>query len=128
MASRRSTHSDHPSTRDEIDPLTPAQEREIERRIKDLDDPRRYVIKSALFPGPPRRWELFYDVTSDCWINDIAGATLFKRRKAALIIARTLGGRFVIEEVKLGRGVRIVRPRASIKRSAASSADRRERR
>lgn len=44
---------------------------------------------------------------------DIDGATLFKRKKTAVAVAGTLGDRFVIEEVKIGRGKRVVRPRRS---------------
>jgi hypothetical protein len=96
---------------DDIAPLSAAQLRELERRVKDLDDPRRYIIKSVLFPGPPRRWELFYDVSNDLWAMDIESATLFKRRKTAVAVARHLDDRYKIEEVKLGRGKRLMRSR-----------------
>jgi hypothetical protein len=39
---------------------------------------------------------------------DIDGATLFKRRKTASAVAQTLGDRYQIEEVKLGRDNRAI--------------------
>jgi len=69
-------------------PLTPAQIREIDRRVADLDDPVRYLLVSRMGP----RFSLYYNVSDDLYaMNDPSGATLFKRRKAAESIRRTLG-------------------------------------
>ena len=70
------------------DPLSPAQRREILRRIRDLDDPTRYLIRSRLFEG--RRMQLYYNVSDDVWSSSQADATLFKRRPSAAAIARLL--------------------------------------
>ena len=92
-------------------PLSKAWIREIRRRVKDSDDPRRYIIVSILLPGPPRRWELFYDVSDDMWAMDLAGATLFKRKQTALTVASPLGDRYQVIEVRLGKNGKVVRPR-----------------
>jgi hypothetical protein len=92
-------------------PLSKAWIREIERRVKDSSDPTRFVIVSVMLPGPPRRWELFYDVTGDTWAMDLSDATLFKRKRTALTAAQLLGDRHQVIEVKLGKNGKVVRPR-----------------
>ena len=71
-------------------PLIPAQIRELERRVAELDDPVRYLLASRMTP----RFILYYNVSDDTYaLNDPKGATLFKRRKAAESVKRLLGGR-----------------------------------
>jgi len=71
-------------------PLTPAQVRELKRRVADLDDPLRYVLASRMTP----RFVLYYNVSDDTYaLNDPKGATLFKRRSVAEGVKRLLGGR-----------------------------------
>jgi hypothetical protein len=78
--------------------LSAAQNRELERRVRDLDDPRRYVLFSKIGDRIP----LYYDVSTDCFVwKDIAGATLFKRRNAAVAIKKLLDGRVGIIEVEV---------------------------
>src|SRR5437660_319889 len=100
-------------TRDRVQeqtpPLSKAWRREIERRIKDSDDPRRYVIVSALFPHGRQRWELFYDVSTDCWAMDLPGATLFKRKRTAQAVAEVLGDRHKVEQVRVTKSSKIIR-------------------
>lgn len=87
-------------------PLTPAQIREIDRRVEDLDDPVRYLLVSRMGP----RFSLYYNVSDDLYaMNDPSGATLFKRRKAAETIKRTLGRGVQILECQTRRrkGVRV---------------------
>lgn len=86
-------------------------EREIEQRIKDSDDPGRYIVKSVLLPGPPRRWELYYNISDDVWAMDLSDATLFKRRRAAKLVAEMLGDRCRVEAVKISKSGRISRRR-----------------
>jgi hypothetical protein len=70
------------------DELTPAQRRELQRRIDDLDDPTRFLLVSQLTP----RFALYYNVTDDVYVmNDPKGGTLFKRRKAAAAVKTLLG-------------------------------------
>ena len=67
--------------------LTPAQIRELDRRIKDMDDPVRYLIVSEF----GRRFILYYNVSDDTFaFNNPAGGTLFKRRAAAESIRKLL--------------------------------------
>ncbi len=87
-------------------PLTPAQIREIKRRVVDLDDPIRYLLVSRVGP----RFSLYYNVSDDLYaMNDPSGATLFKRRKAAESIKRTLGrGVDILEcHTRKRKGVRV---------------------
>ena len=78
------------SRRDDWDDeaLTPAQIRELKRRVADLDDPTRYLLVSRLGP----RFALYYNVSDDVYaMNDPRGGTLFKRRDAAVAVKRMLG-------------------------------------
>jgi hypothetical protein len=76
--------------REDLDeePLSRAQVRELRRRAADLDDPTRYLLVSRF----GRRFELYYNVSDDVYaMNNPRGATLFKRRKAALAVKDLLG-------------------------------------
>jgi hypothetical protein len=68
---------------DDDPPLTAAERRQLDRRIRDADDPRRYLLVSATLPW----FSLYYEIEQDVWlIDDPTRATLFKRRAAALAI------------------------------------------
>ncbi len=72
------------------DELTPAQVRELRRRVAGLDNPTRYLLVS----DTGRRFALYYNATEDVYVmNDPRGGTLFKRRKAALAVRALLGPR-----------------------------------
>ncbi len=88
--------------RDDNPPLTAAERRELERRIKDADDPRRYLLVSATLPW----FSLYYEIQEDAWlIDDPRRATLFKRRAAALAIRELMKpGVFVVPCTVDGRG------------------------
>ena len=67
-------------THEDFKPLSPAQIRELERRVRDSRDPIRYVLVSEF----SRRFILYYNVSEDVYaMNDLAGGTLFKRLKTA---------------------------------------------
>ena len=69
--------------------------REIERRVRDSDDPVRYMLVSEF----SRRFILYYNVSDDMFsMNASDKGTLFKRRKAAENVSSLLG-----------RGVHIVK-------------------
>ena len=69
--------------------LTKAQLRELDRRIADAENPVRYLIERGFGP----RFRLYYNVTDDVYaMNNPAGGTLFKRRKAAVAIQKLLSG------------------------------------
>ncbi len=56
--------------------------------MADLDDATRYLLVSQMGP----RFALYYNVSDDVYVmNDPRGATLFKRRKAALAVKALLG-------------------------------------
>ena len=86
-------------------PLTRAQMRELDRRVKDLDDRTRYLLVSTLSP----RFALYYNVSEDTYgMNKPVHATLFKRRAAALAIKRLLGGGVEIAPCRVDRRGRLV--------------------
>ena len=68
--------------------------------MADLDDATRYVLVSEMGP----RFALYYNVSDDVYVtNDPRGATLFKRRKAALAVKALLGGSIRILRCKSKR-------------------------
>ncbi len=68
-------------------PLTAAERRELERRIKDADDPRRYLLVATTLPW----FSLYYEIQSDAWLmDDPTRATLFKRRAVARAVSEQL--------------------------------------
>jgi hypothetical protein len=95
---------------DDVPDLTPAQTKELLRRLADSNDPRRYLIISRMLPGA--RFILYYNVSDDVYVwNDPAAGTLFKRRAAAELIQRNLGRGNEVIEVKSVRGKVIGAPR-----------------
>jgi len=105
--------------------LTPAQIRELRRRMADLDDATRYVLVSQMGP----RFALYYNVSDDVYVmNDPRGATLFKRRKAALAVKALLGRSIRILRCKSKQvnGVQVPvlsttrRGRATVRRSSSN--------
>jgi hypothetical protein len=107
------------------DELTPAQIRELRRRMADLDDVTRYLLVSHLGP----RFALYYNVADDVYVmNNPRGGTLFKRRKAALAVKALLGGSIRILRCTSRRinGIRVptlgaTRPgRATVRRSSSN--------
>ena len=89
MAAKRKTvkKTGRASKADENPPLNAAERRELDRRIKDADDPRRYLLVSATLPW----FSLYYEIQADAWlIDDPSRATLFKRREAAKAICELL--------------------------------------
>jgi hypothetical protein len=105
--------ADHSGQVDEE--LTPAQIRDLRRRVADLDDETRYMLVSQMGP----RFALYYNVSDDVYVmDDPRGATLFKRRKAALAVRALLGGSIHVVRCKSKRisGVRV--PVLSAKRQS----------
>ena len=95
--------------------LTPTQIRDLRRRVADLDDETRYMLVSQMGP----RFALYYNVSDDVYVmDDPRGATLFKRRKAALAVRALLGGSIHVVRCKSKRisGVRV--PVVSAKRQS----------
>ena len=104
---------EHPKADDEVPPLTNRQVAELERRVADASDPRRYVIVSSFLPN----FSLFYCPSDGLFaMNEIPDAALFKRKAEALAVARVLerrrrkraSGLQVIQVKKTKRAVRIL--------------------
>ncbi|MEK6406346.1 MAG: hypothetical protein AABN34_05220 [Acidobacteriota bacterium] len=84
-----------------MEPLTPAQIKELERRIRDSRDPVRYMLVSEF----TRRFILYYNVSDDTYVmNDPTGGTLFKRLKAARSVKKLLGSGTSIVKYTTERG------------------------
>ena len=99
--------SAHPSTsRERVDPVSPAFLRELKRRLKDARDPTRYVIVSAFGP----RFLLYYNVADGAYpLNDLSHATLFKRLAEAKAVMACLGDGQVVMTVRLAKDGRVNR-------------------
>src|SRR6266540_3298223 len=86
-ARARPTRNARTSTGNDPEPLSKSQLRELQRRVRDVDDRTRYLLVSAF----TLRFVLYYDVSSDTFVmNDPSLGTLFKRRPAAIAIQRLL--------------------------------------
>jgi hypothetical protein len=90
------SHNQKPTARineEDVEPLSPAHIRELDRRIRDSDDPIRYMLVSEF----SRRFILYYNVSDDVYVmNNPAGGTLFKRLESAQSIKKQLGKRTAI--------------------------------
>ncbi len=104
---------ERPKADDEFPSLTKAQLAELQRRVADMEDPRRYVIVSAFSP----KFSLFYCPSDGVFVmNEIPDTALFKRKAEALAVARALErrqrkrtrGLQVIQVKKTPRAVRIL--------------------
>jgi len=70
------------------EPLSKEWVREIKRRVREAEDPIRYMIVSEF----SRRFVLYYNVSSDSFVmNSPEHGTLFKRQEVAEGVARLLG-------------------------------------
>jgi len=90
---------------EDVAPLTRAQIRELDRRVKDSRDRTRYLLVSAL----TRRFVLYYNVSEDCYgQNDPRYATLFKRRAAAEAVGQQLGDRVQVVRCRVNNRGQLV--------------------
>lgn len=98
MASRKSAKLRKPTARnkrapsktvDDVPEMSRAEIRELERRVKDLEDRTRYLLISQIGPNVV----LYYNVSEDTYSwDDPKDSTLFKRKEAALKIQSLLEG------------------------------------
>ena len=96
--------------------------RELDRRIADSEDRTRYLLVSVFTP----RFALYYDVSEDTFaMNDPASGTLFKRRRAAQAIQRSLQGHVDVLQCLVSRRGRLIK--GSVPRLRASWSRRRRR-
>jgi len=90
----------------DLPPLTAAQKREIERRVRDADDRTRYLIVSGFGP----RFALYYNVSDDTYaMNSPELGTLFKRRAAATAVQGLLGSGTEILRCRVDRAGQLVK-------------------
>ncbi len=80
--------------------LTRAEQRELDRRIKDLEDRTRYLLLSSI----GSRVHLYYNITEDTFSwDEPKHATLFKRKTAAASIKALLGSELAIVECRVDK-------------------------
>jgi len=70
-------------------PLTKNQIKELKRRIKEIDDPRRWVVCSPL-TGLCKGRGLYYLIDSHSYTMEFLRATLFKKREIAAAVGAAL--------------------------------------
>lgn len=105
-AEKRSRQSGNRSWTDEGPPLTRSQIRELQRRVRDLEDRTRYLLASVF----TRRFVLYYDVSQDTYVtNDPALGTLFKRRAAAEAVRQLLSPNVRVLRCRVDRRNRLVK-------------------
>ena len=106
-APRKKRRGQQPIQEDD-DYLSPAEIRELKRRIRDSKDPTRYMLVSEF----SRRFILYYNVSDDVYaMNEPTAGTLFKRRKAAESVRRLLGGGVsVVKYTKSGKNLKRLSP------------------
>ncbi len=91
---------------DDVPPLTPAQIRELKRRLLDLKDQTRFLLASAF----TARTAFYYDVSQDTWgMNDPSLGTLFKRRATATAVQRLLRDGVQVVRCRVDRRDRIIK-------------------
>jgi hypothetical protein len=74
-------------TEEDVEPLSRAQIRALQCRLRDSQDPTRYMLASEF----SRRFILYYNVSDDVYaMNDPTGGTLFKRLKTAQAVRSCL--------------------------------------
>jgi hypothetical protein len=90
-----------PPQEDDDGYLSPAEIREIKQRVREMDDPVRYMLVSEF----SRRFILYYNVSDDVFaMNNPSGGTLFKRREAAQRVRQVLGKGISIIKYTTGGG------------------------
>ena len=72
-----------------LPPLTKAQIRELKRRVKQIENPRRWIVHSPL-PGSLKSRGLYYLVDLHGYTIDAKEATLFKKREVAVAVGAAL--------------------------------------
>lgn len=88
------------------DPLSKAELRELDRRVRDSDDRTRFMIASVMSP----RFVLYYDVSHDVYVmNAPQSATLFKRSETARAVLGLLGGRCRVLKCRVNRMGKLVK-------------------
>ena len=82
--------------------LSPEWAREVKKRVRDIENPIRYIITSAL----SRRFVFYYNVSTDTFVvNNPEEGTLFKRREFAERLAEILGKGHTIVKFTTRKGV-----------------------
>lgn len=86
--------------------MSRAEIRELERRVKDLEDRTRYLLVSQI----GSKVVLYYNVSEDTYSwNDPKDTTLFKRREAAVKIQSMLGTGIKIAKCRVSKRGQLLR-------------------
>ncbi|MCG2808668.1 MAG: hypothetical protein L6413_10455 [Coriobacteriia bacterium] len=96
------------------DPLPPELLEQLRESCADLDDPRRYLIRSS-FDGSSE-WAAYYDAESDCWATDLPSGTRFKRRWAAEKVLEGMADEHHdVVEIDIATNMEILAQRVSVR-------------
>jgi hypothetical protein len=92
-----SPHADKPGPDDDEEPIAPAFRRELERRLRDIEDPTRYIVVSAFF----KNFVLYYNALENTYgMNNLSYGTAFKSLKVAQAVCRVMGSGNTLIEVR----------------------------
>ena len=105
----------------ESDDLSPALRKELLRRIREANDPRRYLLASVF----TSKFVLYYNVEHHAYVlRDPEAATAFKSRRAAVAVLRTLGKNVVLIPAKRRKDGTLQVSRKSLREAATIAAGR----
>jgi hypothetical protein len=92
-----SSQPNKPGPDDDEEPLSPAFRRELERRLRDISDPRRYIVASAFF----KHFVLYYNVLENAYgMNDLSYGTAFKSLRVAQAVCKAMGAGNTVIQVR----------------------------
>ena len=105
----------------ESDDLSPAFRKELLRRIREANDPRRYLLASVF----SSKFVLYYNVEHHAYVlRNPESATAFKSRRAAVAVLRTLGKNVVLIPAERRKDGTLQVSRKSLREAATIAAGR----
>ena len=108
-------------SRQESEEISPAFRRELLRRVRDANDPRRYLLASVFTP----KFVLYYNVEHDGYVlKNPQAATAFKSRRAAAAVLKTLGKHVALITAKRRKDGTLQISLKSLRDAATLAADR----
>jgi hypothetical protein len=113
----------NPRSRDiqKSDDLSPAWRRELLRRVREANDPRRYLLASVF----TARFVLYYNVEHHAYVlGKPEEATAFKSRRAAVAVLKTLGKNVALITAKRRKDGTLQVSRKSLRDAATLAAGR----
>ena len=101
--------------------MSPALRRELLRRVREANDPRRYLLASVF----TAKFVLYYNVEHDSYVlKNPEAATAFKSRRAAAAVLKTLGKHVALITAKRRKDGTLQISRESLRDAATLAAGR----